>query len=244
MSETINDSDLYLANRRFYDPLWAGARLVEPERFNTWPLVQSLLKPDQKRLEVAPGLRPRLPLQDTQFVDISPPALNALQQKGANATAGSITALPLTSDQFGLICAFDIVEHVSDDNAALRELARVATPGATLILSVPLHPSWWTRFDAIVGHYRRYEPDEIVAKLGQNGFSVTHSALYGMKPRSSKLVDLGMWMLEHYHASSMWWYNRVGMPIALRRQKPLQLHKGFIDTQNAGEALLICSFNG
>jgi len=30
-------------NRRFYDLLWSGARLVEPQRFNTWPLVRSLL---------------------------------------------------------------------------------------------------------------------------------------------------------------------------------------------------------
>ncbi len=37
-------------NRQFYDPLWAGSRLVPPERFNTWPLVRSLLASSQPRL--------------------------------------------------------------------------------------------------------------------------------------------------------------------------------------------------
>ena len=37
-----SDAELHEANRQFYDPLWTDARLVEPERFNTWPLVRSL----------------------------------------------------------------------------------------------------------------------------------------------------------------------------------------------------------
>jgi hypothetical protein len=76
------DSELLDANRHFYDALWSDARLIEPERFNTWPLVRSLLAPAQRRLEVAPGLRPRLPIEDTQFIDISAPALAKLGARG------------------------------------------------------------------------------------------------------------------------------------------------------------------
>ncbi|HET9403643.1 MAG TPA: SAM-dependent methyltransferase, partial [Burkholderiales bacterium] len=50
--------EIAAANHRFYDPLWAEADLVEPERFNTWPLVRSLISASRPRLEVAPGLRP------------------------------------------------------------------------------------------------------------------------------------------------------------------------------------------
>ena len=57
-----SDAELRAANRQFYDPLWSEARLVGPERFNTWPLVTSLLAQSQRRIEVAPGLRPRLPI--------------------------------------------------------------------------------------------------------------------------------------------------------------------------------------
>src|SRR5262245_61424417 len=81
-------------NRQFYDHLWTDVRLVEPQRFNTWPLVCSLAASRQPRLEVAPGLRPRLPLDETHFVDISPPAVAKLRARGANAVVALVTALP------------------------------------------------------------------------------------------------------------------------------------------------------
>src|SRR6195256_1686206 len=177
------ESELLEVNRHFYNALWSDSRLIEPECFNTWPLVQSLLAPAQRRLEVAPGLRPRLPIEDTQFVDISAPALAKLRARGGSGTLGSITALPYGNAIFDLICAFDVIEHVEDDERALAELARVASPGAALITSVPLHPAQWTGFDDFVGHRRRYEPEKLVAKLAQHGFAVAHSAVFGMQPK-------------------------------------------------------------
>jgi SAM-dependent methyltransferase len=147
------------ANRLYYDSLWSGAQLVEPDRFNTWPLVQTLLPRGGRRLEVAPGLRPRLPLEGTQFVDVSGPALAKLARRGASVVGALITSLPFADASFDLVCALDIVEHVDDDAAALEELSRVARPGAAVLLSVPLHPELWNAFDDFVGHRRRYRPE-------------------------------------------------------------------------------------
>src|ERR1700733_5951931 len=119
-------------NRLYYDSLWSGARLVEPERFNTWPLVQTLLPPGGRCLEVAPGLRPRLPLENTQFVDVSGPALAKLARRGASVVSALITSLPFADASFDLVCALDILEHVDDDAAALAELSRGARRGAAL----------------------------------------------------------------------------------------------------------------
>ena len=148
-------------NRRFYDAMWRNARLLEPRRFNTWPLVCSLVTPTQQRLEVAPGLRPRLPFAGTHFVDQSAAALSKLRRRGASAVRGLVTSIPFADGAFDLVCAFDIVEHVVDDDAALSELSRVAAPHATLLLSVPLHESRWSTFDDFVGHCRRSEPDRL-----------------------------------------------------------------------------------
>jgi SAM-dependent methyltransferase len=234
-----DDSELLEANRNFYDPLWRDSRLIEPERFNTWPLVGPLAAAAGCRLEVAPGLRPRLPIAGTSFADISFQALTNLAAHGGIPALAPVGGLPFADRTFDLVCAFDIIEHVDDDASAMAELARVAAAGAILLLSIPLHPGMWTPFDDFVGHRRRYEPEQIRALLRRHGFKIERSAVFGMKPRSSLFVDLGMWFLQHQRERAMWWYNRV-LPYTVRRQKPLVLHKGLMNTDEVGEVLLVC----
>jgi hypothetical protein len=90
-------------NRDFYDALWSASYLVPPQRFNTWPLLSALASSAPARLEVGPGLRPRLPIPGTSFVDISQPALSSLKACGGLAMVGEITALPFPD------CSFDLV---------------------------------------------------------------------------------------------------------------------------------------
>jgi hypothetical protein len=65
-----------------------------------------------------------------------------------------------------------------------------------------------------------------------------------MQPKSSRLVDFGMWLLIHRRERSMWWYNRVIMPLGVRFQKPLALAEGLVDTAKVGEVLLVCRRRG
>src|SRR5262249_52589987 len=139
--------DLLAENRRYYDSLWSGSMLVEPERFNTWPFVCTLTSGFHRRLEVGPGLRPRLPIQGPPFVDISAPALVKLHERGGEVALGKVSSLPFAAATFDLVCALDIIEHVEDDDSALAELVRVARPGGLLLISTPLHPVLWNAFD-------------------------------------------------------------------------------------------------
>ncbi len=240
-SAVQRDDDVMLeTNQRFYDDFWSGVRLIQAERFNTWPLVQSLLPPSGMQVEIAPGLRPRLPLQNTQFVDISNAALHTLQAHGASAVRAQISSLPFPSGTFDLVCALDIVEHVDDDDAAVTEIVRIARPGAHILLSVPLHTARWTAFDDFCGHRRRYEPDQLRQILRRHGLSVQRSAVYGMQPKSSKLLDLGMWWMTHQRERAMWWYNRAIMPLSVRFQKKLDFEAGMRDATNVDELLLVC----
>jgi SAM-dependent methyltransferase len=232
--------ELEQTNRDFYESLWGEAQLIKPERFNTWPLVESLLQPESRCLEVAPGLRPRLPLPRTQFLDASERAVTRLRKAGASAVTGTIVDLPFADRSFDLICAMDIVEHVEDDVGALGELTRVLAPRGTLLISVPLHPSHWTAFDEFVGHCRRYEPAALKALLAQVGLQVERSAAYGMKPRSSHLLDLGLWYLVNQRERAMWWYNNIFMPLGVRFQKPLVFAEGLITDESVDEALIVC----
>jgi SAM-dependent methyltransferase len=240
LPKTRTPQELVDDNRRFYDSLWSGSRLVNPDRFNTWPLVQSLLPVSGKRLEVAPGLRPRLPIEGTRFVDISEPALARLSEKGGLVTLAEVTALPFADGAFDLVCALDIIEHVDDEDGALAELSRVVSCGGAVLLSTPLHPSRWTTFDDFVGHKRRYEPPRLLSKLAEHHLVVESSAVFGMQPKSSLLLDMGMWWLTHNRERAMWWYNRAFMPLGLHFQKPLQLGPGMIPTDTVDEILVVC----
>jgi hypothetical protein len=69
---------------------------------------------------------------------------------------------------------------------------------------------------------------------------VERSAVFGMQPRSSRLVDLGMSWLLYDRERAMWWYNRVIMQLGLLLQKKLRLEPGMIATDAVDEILLVC----
>lgn len=235
--------DAAAINRRFYDALWADTYLILPERFNTWPLVRELDSAGSRRMEIGPGLRPRLPIQGTCFLEISPGALSCLARHGAFVAQGLAEVLPFPDAAFDLVMAMDIIEHVDDDESVFRELSRVIRPGGTLVLSSPLHPDSWTSFDDVVGHRRRYRPEELLARLIRNGLTVERSAIYGMQPRSRILSRMGAWCLTRRRERAMRWYNRVFMPMALCFEKRLRLMPGMLDVTRVDEVLLVCRRN-
>jgi len=232
------------ANRSFYDALWATSDIVPPQRFNTWPLLSSLAAAASARLEIGPGLHPRLPIAGTHFVDVSRPALSRLNAHGGLAALGDITALPFDDGTFDVICAFDIVEHVEDDRHVFRELGRVARDDATVIFSVPLHATRWSAFDALVGHVRRYDPDELLSILEEHSFGLEQSAVFGMQPRSQWLLDFAVWGLTQRRVKALRWYNRFLLPLGLFLQRRLAWAPGLIDVAKVDELLLCCRRGG
>jgi len=78
---------------------------------------------------------------------------------------------------FDLVCAFEVLEHIEDDAAALAQWLPLVRPGGHLLLSVPADPDRFGPSDELVGHYRRYTAvllDERLAKAGAADVSVVH----------------------------------------------------------------------
>jgi SAM-dependent methyltransferase len=84
---------------------------------------------------------------------------------------GDITQVPLASAAFDLVTAFDIVEHVDDDAAALAELARVCRPGGHILLTVPAFQFLWGNQDVISHHRRRYTLAQLEQRVRAAGFT-------------------------------------------------------------------------
>lgn len=232
--------DSAAVNRGFYDPLWSDTRLVAPERFNTWQLVSGLLPSAAVRLEIGPGLRPRLPLAGTSFVDISPPAIEKLAAQGGSAELGNGTELPFGSATFELVCAFDVIEHTRDDRRVFSEVSRVLKPDGVFVFSVPLYAGLWTRFDEFVGHVRRYEPADLQRLLTDHDLLLESSAAYGMQPSQPWLLNVGLWYLTHRRSEALWWYNRILLPLGMLFQKRLQFVAGMISASGVDEIVLVC----
>lgn len=90
-------------------------------------------------------------------VDPSRQAVEFCRRRGLDGVRqGDAQRLPFEAGSFGLVAATDVIEHVPDDRLALREMHRVAAPGAALLLTVPAYAWLWSAEDERLGHYRRY----------------------------------------------------------------------------------------
>jgi SAM-dependent methyltransferase len=82
----------------------------------------------------------------------------ALARKRAlgEVIAGSVLEMPFADDSFDLAVSLDVIEHLQDDLAALRELRRTVAPGGALLVTVPAYQWLWSGHDEINHHHRRY----------------------------------------------------------------------------------------
>lgn len=77
-------------------------------------------------------------------------------------------------ERFDVIAAFDVLEHIEDDVAALSNMHQMLGGGGVLIVSVPQHMSMWSELDELVKHKRRYSRVELTAKLRQTGYEIRY----------------------------------------------------------------------
>jgi SAM-dependent methyltransferase len=81
--------------------------------------------------------------------------------------------------RFDAVFAFDVLEHVADDRAALAAWAGWLRPGGCVVISVPAHARRWTAGDEWAGHYRRYERADLKRLVGEVGLDLERFECYG-----------------------------------------------------------------
>jgi len=86
--------------------------------------------------------------------------------------------LPFADASFDLVTSLDVVEHIEDDVAALRELHRVLRPGGLLLVAVPAFGFLWGDQDEISHHFRRYTDASLRRALDGAGFRVEHASYF------------------------------------------------------------------
>lgn len=89
------------------------------------------------------------------------------------------TVADVDGSGFDLVCAFEVLEHIEHDVAALAEWAARARPGGSVLLSVPAGPERYGAWDEAVGHFRRYSRAGLEATMREAGLEPVASTHYG-----------------------------------------------------------------
>lgn len=138
---------------------------------------------------------------------------------------------------FDLVCAFEVLEHLEDDVAALREWRQALREGGLVLVSVPVLRGPLRSADYKAGHYRRYEPLALAEVLTLAGFTEPRVLRYGFplgygleavrnlaarlgQPHGSKAeatAGSGRWLQP---PQSLGWLTRLGTAPFRRLQRP------------------------
>jgi SAM-dependent methyltransferase len=173
------------------DPSPARADAVAPLAPNSWmryDLVQRMLPggiTDVLEVGCGQGAFGARLAQRYRYLGVEPdPTSFAVARRRVSAVApgGEVRnclAADLGAAQFDLVCAFEVLEHLQDDKAALTEWAARLRPGGWLMISVPAHQSRFAPWDELVGHFRRYDPPALTELLASCGFADIQVRQYG-----------------------------------------------------------------
>ena len=108
------------------------------------------------------------------------PAVSALRNRVDGVVLeADATALPLATASFDAIVLGEVLEHIDDDELALREAGRVLMDGGVVSLSVPRNPNWFSSSDRWAGHVRRYTREELTARVETAGFRILTCSAWG-----------------------------------------------------------------
>lgn len=145
---------------------------------------------------------------EAEGVDVSDDALEFCRRKGLTAQKGLAEKLPFADESFNITTALDVVEHLDDDVAGLREMHRVTKKGGYSLIFVPAFMWLWGVQDDISNHRIRYTKKQIVERLEKAGYTVERATyanwtffapilagrtlmkLTGIKPESENNVNV------------------------------------------------------
>lgn len=168
-------------------------------------------------------------------VDVSDGALEFCRQKGLTVQKGLAETLPYDNESFDVTTALDVVEHLDDDIAGLREMYRVTKRGGYSLIFVPAFMWLWGVQDDVSNHRIRYNKQQIVERLRQAGFSIERATyanwtffapilagrtlmnLTGIKPESENNVNVSALngMFGKLFSAERFWLKNFNFPFGV-----------------------------
>jgi SAM-dependent methyltransferase len=164
----------YLANVEA-DSFWFQARnrLIVRILRAAFPEARSLLEIGCGTGFVLAGIATALPELALTGSEIHTAGLVYAARRVPQATLYQMDAreIPFV-EEFDVIGAFDVIEHIAEDELVLQRMGQACLPGGGIVVTVPQHPWLWSARDEAAHHKRRYTRSELIAKVLRAGFEV------------------------------------------------------------------------
>jgi len=101
-----------------------------------------------------------------------------LSQK-IRVNVGNADHLPCRDHSVSVAIAGELLEHINNDVAVLKEISRVLIPGGAVVITVPAHSKKYGEIDRLAGHVRRYDKDELEMKISKAGLQISEIFYWG-----------------------------------------------------------------
>ncbi len=105
-------------------------------------------------------------------VERSKEAVEVARARGLNVTYTELPTLALADSSVDVVTILDVLEHIDDDTAMLREIERVLVPGGICIIFVPAFMFLWSITDERSEHKRRYTASSLRAVIGTSTLAI------------------------------------------------------------------------
>lgn len=193
-------------------------------RYRAWQI--ELVRPHLGRsaLEIGAGMGhfsaelAKLGLDRLVLGDTEQYALEGLRRQYADREDVDVTELTLPGpvdigEPVDSIVAMNVIEHIDDDIAAMRDLSNALVPGGRMVIWVPGYPQLYGEFDRKVGHVRRHTPETMRAHVEQAGLDVRLCRPVNLLGGVSWWLAVRRGGVGYPKPSLVWAYDNVAIPI-------------------------------
>jgi len=163
--------------------------------------LQNHIKDNLKLLEIGSGVSPITNnLPNAVYSELSHVAVEYLKKTlKYNSVQDDITKSNFNKNQFDIVIASEVFEHIEHDEAAFFEIARIMKENGLFLISVPVHQWYWGPDDKLVGHYRRYSEEMILKAFNRVGFKMLKKIKIGNPfERMITLILSVMFIKSHF----------------------------------------------
>jgi len=110
------------------------------------------------------------------------------REKRGYPLCGDLIKLPYKDETFDFISALDVLEHIKDDDLAVSEICRILKKNGIVVLTVPHRMKFYSYQDKLIGHYRRYEVEQMITLFRNSKLKLLK--IFGVYGRLMRIADI------------------------------------------------------